>query len=341
MYTQESWLNSEKLLWIMSPQPSQTTWPPVFRKRNNIATICVLFVLIAAFLMIIQYDAAITYQNLEVSVETMPRIPRKIWQIFLPPINARDRFVIDPERLSDTATWLAINPDYTYKLVGLTGANNFVDQHYGDDPSLHAAYYALQNPGLKSDLLRYLILSVEGGTYTDTDTVALKSIDDWVPEEIRHLVRVVVGIEFDRLDGGRWAEIPHEVQFCQWTISAVPNHTLFGSMINRALSSLRGLESTYNTTLGELKPTSFEVMNSTGPAAWTDVVFSYLQQADPSLVSTRNLSGLTQPALYGDILILPIDGFGMGQPHSRSTNDGTIPDTALLRHNFRGSWRGE
>lgn len=38
-------------------------------------------------------------------------IPPKIWQIMLPKKKA-DKFVIDPEKLKDTASWLAMNTDY-------------------------------------------------------------------------------------------------------------------------------------------------------------------------------------------------------------------------------------
>ena len=83
------------------------------------------------------------------------------------------------------------------------------------------------------------------------------------------------------------------------------------------------------------------VINLTGPSAWTDVVFDQLRLYKPSLTSLRNLTGLVQPTLVGDILILPIDGFGMGQRHSNSTNDGSTPKNALVRHMFNGSWRKE
>ncbi|KAI0021681.1 alpha-1,6-mannosyltransferase Och1 [Xylariomycetidae sp. FL0641] len=267
-------------------------------------------------------------------------IPSAIWQIFLPPTRHSDPFRIDPGVLSDTSSWLAMNPDYTYTLVGEEGANQFVENHFGDNEELLRIYRALTNPGLKSDLLRYLMLSEVGGTYTDIDTIALKPIDDWVPDALRPLVRVIVGIEYDKLDSELgWVDIPHVLQFCQWTIAAAPGHPLFSAMVDRALASLRELASKYDTTIGELQLTSFETMNSTGPAAWTDVVFRQLQLEDRNLLHLADLSGLPRPRLYGDILVMPIDSFGMGQPHSHSTNDGSIPDTALLQHNFRGSWR--
>lgn len=197
----------------------------------------------------------------------------------------------------------------------------------------------MPNVGMKSDLLRYLILEVEGGVYTDTDTVALKPVDQWVPDKIRDKVAVVVGIEFDRRDDGPWEDIAYWVQFCQWTIAAAPGHPVFRKMAARILASLNDLSVKHGVSVERLKPTGFDVMNSTGPAAWTDVVFRQLQEYDPSLTDIKDLSFMTEPTLYGNILVLTIDGFGMGQAHSNSTNDGTIPEAALVKHLFKGGWR--
>ncbi|WDK10191.1 glycosyltransferase sugar-binding region containing DXD domain-containing protein [Colletotrichum graminicola] len=184
---------------------------------------------------------------------------------------------------------------------------------------------------MKSDLLRYLLLDIEGGVYSDTDTVALKPVDDWIPEEFRNRTRLIVGIEFDQRDGVSWADISHRVQFCQWTIAASPGHPVFQKMVARVVRSWEDM----------VNASSFEVMNTTGPAAWTDAVWEYLQETDNTLTALRNLSYMGSPRLYGDALVLPIDGFGMGQLHSASTNDGSIPDGALIKHLFGGSWRGE
>jgi alpha 1,6-mannosyltransferase len=150
-----------------------------------------------------------------------------------------------------------------------------------------------------------------------------------------------VGIEFDRRDGGPWADIPHWLQFCQWTIAAAPGHPVFKKMVNRVLNSVEDLSINYGLPVNKLHPESFEVMNSTGPAAWTDIVFEQLQEYNPKLKDTKDLSFMTEPTLIGDILIHPIDGFGMGQDHSASTNDGSIPEAAVMKHLFTGSWRGD
>ncbi|UKZ58174.1 hypothetical protein TrVGV298_012040 [Trichoderma virens] len=256
-------------------------------------------------------------------------IPANIWQIVLPKtqpfLGDPNHVHVDVRQLEHTASWIAMNPDWQYTLVGQKGGDEFVDSSFAHNPKIAEVYHNISNVGQKSDLLRYLLLGVHGGVYTDTDTLALKPVDAWVPEALRNKARLIVGIEFDRRDGGPWADIPHWLQFCQWTIAAAPGHPVFNKMVDRVLHSLDDLSALHGLPISQLKPESFEVMNSTGPAAWTDVVFEQLQEYNPQLTDTKDLSFMSEPTLIGDILILPIDGFGMGQDHSASTNDGSIP----------------
>ena len=226
-------------------------------------------------------------------------------------------------------------------LLGLDAAEDFLYRHFSNTPHIIELYKYLPNVGMKSDLLRYLTLSKEGGIYTDIDTIALKQIDAWIPEAMKSTVRLVVGIEFDRRDGNGWADISHWVQFCQWTIAAAPGHEVFPRMVNKIFRSVEQMTQTQGIPIHELLPGSFDVMNTTGPAAWTDAVFELLQERDPALKTTKDLSFMTESKLFGDILVLPINGFGMGQSHSHSTNDGSTPDDALVQHMFRGSWRDD
>ncbi|KAF9771505.1 hypothetical protein IL306_010854 [Fusarium sp. DS 682] len=155
----------------------------------------------------------------------------------------------------------------TATLVGKDGADEFVQRHFANEPSIVEAYHKAPNVGMKSDLLRYLILEIEGGVYTDTDTISLKPIDNWVPPELQGQVGLIVGIEFDRRDGGAWADISHWLQFCQWTIAAIPGHPVFRKMIRHVIQSMEDLSHKHNVPVDQIKPNSFEVMNSTGPVA--------------------------------------------------------------------------
>ncbi|KAK8041438.1 Initiation-specific alpha-1-6-mannosyltransferase 2 [Apiospora phragmitis] len=261
-----------------------------WRKRKDVVSFCGIL----AFLTLVLTFRHHTEQSQ--SPMKTPKtffIPQNIWQIWFPQDGVAERYVHNLQ-LRETATWIGMNPYHQYRLVGRQWGDNYVQQRFvqAADKDLVDTYLAVSNHGLKSDLLRYLLLYTEGGVYTDIDTIALKPIEDWVPPHLRGAAKLVVGIEFDRRDGGMWSEIPHDLQFCQWTIAAAPGHPVFRAMADRAVSSLHELAVVYNTMMTELKPTSFETMNSTGPAAWTDVVFEQIQQARPDITALANLSGI-------------------------------------------------
>lgn len=98
-------------------------------------------------------------------------LPRKIWQIFSTPADAKEKppNSIDPKALGDTTSWIGLNPGYQYKLLGAgtTSSDDFVIKHFSHDKSIMDTYFSLRSPGLKTDLLRYLILWIEGGVYAD------------------------------------------------------------------------------------------------------------------------------------------------------------------------------
>lgn len=173
--------------------------------------------------------------------------------------------------------------------MGFLEGDEFVKTYFASQPAVVELYDKLPNVGMKSDLLRYLILHTEGDVYTDAETTALKPIDSWVPRHMRDEARLLVRVEFDRRDGGACADIPHWLTFSQYTIAAAPGHPAFEKMVARVPRSLGELSATHNLPADKLRPTSFEVMNSTGPSAWTDVVFEQLQEYDPSLKTTGDM----------------------------------------------------
>lgn len=181
-----------------------------------IVTTLILLYQRASLPRITDYSITFSHRNKPPVVDHRPKdhlLPTEMWQIFLTQKDDQGHLAtINPETLGDTASWLAQNPDYHYTLVGSEGADDFVKAHFAGNQSILQTYDALSNPGLKSDMLRYLLLFIKGGVYTDTDTVCLKPIDKWIPEQYRNRTRVVVGLEFDKLDGPNWADIPHDVQ---------------------------------------------------------------------------------------------------------------------------------
>lgn len=150
-------------------------------------------------------------------------IPPKIWQVMFvdphyddPDGTGRPAYDFDPERIPNTNSWLARNPDYQYTLVGAEGADRFVRKHFAHDERVRDVL-GLRNYGSRSDFMRYLLMLVEGGVYSDTDVTCLKPVDQWIPAEWRQQVRVVVGIEGDSMGKGLIPGMLWDVQFGQWT----------------------------------------------------------------------------------------------------------------------------
>ncbi|CAN8106087.1 unnamed protein product [Discula destructiva] len=273
-------------------------------------------------------------------------IPPKIWQVMFTPPNTDPetgvaRYNFAPDQIPYSNSWLAHNPDYDYTLVTTQDANEFVRKHFARDADILDVHFGLRNHGPRSDLMRYLLMYVEGGVYSDTDVTCLRPIDTWIPAEWRKDVKAVVGIEGDSLGGPVIEGMLWDVQFGQWTVAAAPRHRLFRKMIESVIQRLGDLCKLKDTTIDKLAMTDMEIMNSTATALWSETIFNELKistaNTDEPLKKFSDLSGMTEPRLYGDILVLPIDYIGSGVPHSNASPE--APEFALVKHHFSGSWR--
>lgn len=190
---------------------------------------------------------------------------------------------------------------------------------------------------MRADFLRYVLLARYGGVYTDVDTEAIIPINHWIPEAYKNFTRVVIGIEYDQLEEERHITMPHSLSLCQWTIAATANHPLLWYTVEETMYQIHSLADSYQTDVEHLRPTDKEVIVTTGPGLWTASVIKHLRNKGYHNITYADFSGLKEPKLIDDILILPIDAFGTGQPHSGSNKEGS-PD-ALAKHLFSMSWR--
>jgi alpha 1,6-mannosyltransferase len=267
----------------------------------------------------------------------LPNIPQNIWQLYLDFSPA----AMNPFR-DHIHSWIANSPSYNYAVIDAFGAAAVI-QSLSLDPShahLTTTYEALNRRVMRGDFLRYLLLALRGGVYSDMDTTLLKPIHDWVPEEYKNRTRLIIGLEGDQDPAVPGMKYP--VQFCQWTIASAPNHVLLWAMVEsiaaEIASRLAALpQSAEDAPATALSFSDGDVLEITGPVAWTVQVFKALSDAEGTEIGWRDITGLREPRLYGDILVLPIDGFATGLKHSGSNPHGS-PD-ALVRHWLMGSWR--
>ncbi|KAL8763344.1 MAG: hypothetical protein Q9184_000815 [Pyrenodesmia sp. 2 TL-2023] len=236
------------------------------------------------------------------------------------------------------ATWKDNDPTYEHTLLDKQAGEDIVRKHYSKDPAPLKTYLELGSTILRADYLRYLVLAAEGGFYSDLDTHVVKPLDEWYSDSPDRPVRALVGLESDQLDSPHLTKGMYmPVQFCQWTLAISAHHPLMVSMVNSVTQGIQELARSYEVALPTLSPDNEEVLHTTGPVAWSRAVFAYLSLATGTEVTHLNLTGLKEPRLFGDVLILPINAFASGLAHSGSRN--TVSNETLMWHTFQGAWK--
>jgi len=270
-------------------------------------------------------------QNASVDI---PDFPRKIWQTGRTSavgLANKDRTVIQ--------SWTTLNKKHRYEIITQHSAESYVRERFGHMRDIEETFTDLQDPILRADLIRYLVLLGDGGVYSDIDTKALKPIEDWIPSAFKRHANVVIGVEYDKLGGGRWIDWTLDLQFCTWAMMAKPGHPLMQTAVERVIGRIRQLAQKQGKTVSGIKASFQDVLDTTGPALFTEAVFEGLSHTTGTNFTWQNVTGMLTPRLVGDILILPINAFGSGQAHSNSGSPGE--DTAMVQHLFSGSWKGD
>ncbi|TKW55869.1 Initiation-specific alpha-1,6-mannosyltransferase [Colletotrichum tanaceti] len=308
------------------------------------------------------------------SITSLPHIPPKIWQISIRRNTSSPDNVFQPS--VDAVKWLSLHPSYAYTFLDTAGAlaaiarlQNTMSQQdldviYGRTESdsqarkqklknnklrqqqnpldLVQLYNAIPRSVMQADVARYAILAVEGGVYSDSDTSPLHPLSHWVPTELRNRTRLIVGMEADTQPPILGTTYP--VQLSQWTFAGAKGHPLLWRMIRRVMSEMRRqIEEAEGTEdEQERRENMFsddDVLGVSGPAGWTEEIYEYLSEVTATEFSSKNLTGLENPTLFGDVLVLPINGFATGIGHSGASKKNA--DDTMVRHFFAGSWKGE
>ena len=235
------------------------------------------------------------------------------------------------------ASWSELHPGFVHEVVTDDAAVYLLKHLYASLPEVVDAYESLPLAVLKADFFRYLILLARGGIYTDIDTTALRSTTDWIPEDVpRSSIGLIVGIEADpnRTDWKEWYS--RRIQFCQWTIQAKPGHPVLRDIVATITEDTLRMKKK-----GVLKVNKFDksIVEFTGPAVWTDAVFSYFNdpnyfKTDAKNVTWEAFTGMETAKKVGDVVVLPITSFspGVQQMGAKEPDD----PMAFVKHDFEG-----
>jgi alpha 1,6-mannosyltransferase len=262
------------------------------------------------------------------------KTPAYIWQTwkYTPDSGNFDEIFREPE-----ASWTIHHPSFVHEVITDDVALHLIRHLYASVPEVIEAYNAMPVPVLKADFFRYLILLARGGIYSDIDTSALKPAFEWIPSDVpANSYGLVIGIEADP-DRPDWADwYSRRIQFCQWTIQSKPGHPVLVDVVVRITE-----ETLRRKREGKLTKDHKDIVEFTGPAVWTDTVFSYFNNPDFFDMSTskgnitwENFTGMKAPKKVGDVIVLPITSFS---PGIKTMGAGEDDDPmAYVKHNFEG-----
>lgn len=236
------------------------------------------------------------------------------------------------------ASWSELHPGFVHEVVTDEAAVYLLKHLYASVPEVLDAYGSLPLAVLKADFFRYLILLARGGIYTDIDTTALRSTTDWIPEEVpRSSIGLIIGVEADpnRTDWKDWYS--RRIQFCQWTIQAKPGHPVLRDIVATITEDALRMKKKGVLKINRLDKS---IVEFTGPAVWTDAVFSYLNDPNYFKMDGKNITweaftGMEIAKKVGDVVVLPITSFspGVQQMGAKEPDD----PMAFVKHDFEGS----
>ncbi|WRT67852.1 uncharacterized protein IL334_004826 [Kwoniella shivajii] len=286
------------------------------------------------------------------------------------PTNIYTTSMEETDKLPDQfQSWTKENSDWMTRFVDDQGIDEWLEDLL---PSTEVVKHMkwLKDGGkwgvVRSDLFRYLVLLLNGGVYTDTDTACVRPISEWGKNAIKHnsinpLIEalpqlislsnqnhlynidspieddspsLIVALEIDSpASGSDWRSetFVRGIQIVQWTIAAKKGHPVFLDVIGHALDKVQELREVEEK--GWENDDLQDILEWSGPGAFTDAVFRYL------LVRygfhPNQVSGLNRPLRVGDVLIMPEQSF------RADASEGYQGDDKVVWHGFFGRWKSD
>ena len=217
----------------------------------------------------------------------------------------------------------------------------YVETHFGptgfNRPDIVYMYRSLTAKIIKADVLRYLVMYVEGGIYTDIDVEALKPVDRFIPDRFDERdVDMVIGVEIDQPQYHNHTILGKKCKsFCQWTFMCKPRLPVMMRLVENIMKWLHHLSKHQNRPISELQLDFDEVISGTGPSAFTDAVLADMSHHTGSTVDWNQFHNLGESKVIGNVLVLTVEAFAAGQGHSDSGNHNAR--TALVKHHYHAS----
>ena len=268
-------------------------------------------------------------------------IPKKVWQTW-----HTSAILLGDEEKERARTWQEKNPRYQYELLTDHGAESYVRRQFADNPLIRDTFLNLTDKILRADFMRYIVLAAEGGVYADLDVVCQEPIDLWIPPAFQGKTGVVLGVEQDRMPVKQDADLYYDYRkyiwgINNWTFMCKAGHPFMRFVAESVARNLLEIARKQYRSLGTMKLSYKEVIDSTGPRAFTDALFTYASRVTGKKFTYKDATMLEEPKLIDDILILPIRAMSTAEAERDEVEGAHSRDwPAVVFHWSVGSWKG-
>ena len=241
----------------------------------------------------------------------MSRIPKLIHQTW-------KSYDLPEKYITLVDSWKKMHPDWKYKLYDDQDCIEFIQKYY---PELFDAYQSLEEPVMKADMFRYLIIYHFGGLYADLDTEALKSFDELLKDNSKMIIGVE--LEFDNTMLLKMAPVYNNFykknnlnkQYIQYCFLSEAKNPLL-------LEIAKEIARDKHKVFDSIKHANTII--KTGPGIFSKIVQKYINNGYPiKVLDIKYFSGV-QSAIKHYL-------FGINNPSKES----------YIKHYEMSSWRGQ
>ena len=291
---------------------------------------------ITLLLLIVLFSSQLGDFGSKVFVSRSTPFPRKIWQTWkVDPLDFEER------DLNTARSWTRQNPSYRYEVLTDQNDQAWVENAFGPNGfnrlDIVYMYREITAKIIKADILRYLVMYVEGGVYADIDVEDLRPIGQFMPERYSESdVDMVLGVEIDQPDFRDHPILgPKSQSFCQWTFMSKPGMPVMLKLVENIMRWLKDVAEEQKVSIGEVKLDFDQVISGTGPSAFTHAILEEMSKRTGKTVTWDAFHNINESKLVGGILVLTVEAFAAGQGHSDSGNHDT--KHAIVRHHYHAS----
>ena len=215
-------------------------------------------------------------------------------------------------------SWKNKHPDWEYKLYDDHDCIEFIQKYYNE---LFDTYQSLEEPVMKADMFRYLIVYHFGGLYADLDTEALKSFDELLNGNSKMIIGVE--LEFDNTILLKMAPVYNNFykknnlnkQYIQYCFLSEAKNPLL-------LEIAKEIARDKHKVFDSIKHANTII--KTGPGIFSKIVQKYINNGYPiKVLDTKYFSGI-RSAIKHYL-------FGINNPAKES----------YIKHYEMSSWRGQ